>query len=270
MNNGTIHIIDAFTAEPFKGNPAAVCFTEKPLDDERMQLIAAEMNLSETAFLVPAGDHYSLRWFMPKAEVELCGHATLAAAHFLWETGQLDGKEAARFSTLSGMLTAVRDGKGIMLDFPSEPVTPDKAPDELIEALGLIPRFTGRNRMDYLIEVESERAVRELKPDSALLSALTARGVVVTARADAGTGYDFVSRAFYPALGVPEDPVTGSAHCALTPYWSKRLRRTEMTAYQASSRGGFLRVIDAGERVKLIGEAVTVLKGELALGAGRN
>lgn len=262
-----VHIIDAFTNIMFKGNPAAVCLVEAELEEVLMQQIAAEMNLAETAFLHPLADgSYSLRWFTPQAEVDLCGHATLASAHHLWEIGHLGEAEQARFHTRSGLLTAERSGQGIMMNFPAEPAVQAAAPDELIQALGLIPRYVGRNRMDYLVEVDSEETVRTLRPDFALIARVDARGVIVTSRSSEDTReeYDFVSRAFYPAQGVNEDPVTGSAHCALAPYWQQRLRKTELRGYQASDRGGYLHLRNADDRVFITGQAVTVLRGSLS------
>ncbi|MBH5317010.1 PhzF family phenazine biosynthesis protein [Paenibacillus sp. GSMTC-2017] len=262
-----IWIIDAFTKERFKGNPAAVCLLEHAVEEDQMKAIAAEMNLSETAFVSKEGDGFGLRWFTPVAEVELCGHATLAAAHVLWETGVLEQKEVATFFTKSGVLTARNDGEWIVLDFPSESPGAVQAPQELIEALGLIPRYVGRNRMDYLIEVDNEDTVRTLQPDFNLIKRLDARGVIVTSRANKGVdgnySYDVVSRAFFPGIGIDEDPVTGSAHCALAPYWSKRLRKDELTGFQASARGGIVRMQLVDDRVLLSGAAVTVLRGEL-------
>ncbi|RIX59412.1 PhzF family phenazine biosynthesis protein [Paenibacillus nanensis] len=267
-----LHIVDAFTKEKFAGNPAAVCVVEQGMADERMAAIAAEMNLSETAFLRKMDGGYELRWFTPKAEVDLCGHATLAGAHTLWETERLGDGEDAVFYTRSGVLTVTRRGEWMDMDFPSEPAEPVTAPKELIEALGLIPRFVGRNRMDFLVEVDSEETVRSLQPDFDLLKRLQARGVIVTSAAsrskhaqqDPGTQYDIVSRAFFPGIGIAEDPVTGSAHCALAPYWGRRLRKEELSGWQASERGGLVRMRLAGERVILSGQAVTVLRGELA------
>jgi PhzF family phenazine biosynthesis protein len=258
-----LYIVDAFTKERYKGNPAAICLLEEPGDEEWMQLVAAEMNLSETAFIVPAADgSYGLRWFTPEDEVDLCGHATLAAAHILWETGKLGKQEEARFHTRSGLLTARLTEAGIVLDFPDERPEAAFAPEELLQGLGLIPRYVGLNRMDYVVEVDSEETVRSLKPDFAMLARLPVRGVVVTSKSLGGE-YDFVSRAFYPGTGVDEDPVTGSAHCALAPYWAKRLRKSELIGYQASSRGGLVHVRPADDRVYLTGQAVTVLRGEL-------
>ncbi|MUT66270.1 PhzF family phenazine biosynthesis protein [Paenibacillus sp. NEAU-GSW1] len=267
MTTIPICIVDAFTDKPFKGNPAAVCLLEKPMDAQWMQQVAAEMNLSETAFVEPAEEGYGLRWFTPLAEVDLCGHATLAAACTLWQTGKLSKEKEALFQTKSGLLTVRRadeqEGDWMTMDFPAEPSVAGQAPEALIQGLGLIPRYTGKNRMDYLVEVDSERTVRELQPDWTLLRTLEGRGVIVTAKADAGQSYEFVSRAFYPKLGVNEDPVTGSAHCALAPYWSKRLRKESLTGFQASARGGLVRTELKGERVLLGGQAVMVVRGQL-------
>lgn len=252
--------VDSFTDKPFAGNPAAVCLLDEPRDADWMQNVALEMNLSETAFLVKEDDGHRLRWFTPRLEVELCGHATLASAHVLWEAGVLPPDRQARFHTLSGLLTADRKGDWIEMDFPAEPVEAVDAPVDFTQALGATPTFVGRNRMDFLVEVESEEAVRTLKPDFSLIESLPARGVMVTAPA---REYDFVSRFFAPQCGVLEDPVTGSAHCALGPYWSAKLNKSELVGYQASARGGVVRVQVAGDRVKLGGQAVTVLRGEL-------
>jgi PhzF family phenazine biosynthesis protein len=265
-----LFLVDAFTAEPFAGNPAAVCLLDRPADAGWMQQVAAEMNLSETAFLVPRGGDYDLRWFTPAVEVDLCGHATLAGAHVLWETGRLRPDAAARFHTNSGLLAAARTPRGIALDFPAQPARPCDEGVELAEALGVVPRFVGHNGTDYLVEVASEAEVRALRPDFALLAKLPpVRGVIVTGRAD-GPEYDFVSRFFAPAAGVPEDPVTGSAHCCLGPYWAGRLGKQELLGYQASRRGGAVGVRVRGDRVDLLGAAVTVLRGELAAGPAGN
>ena len=221
------------------------------------------MNLAETAFLHPENGGYRLRWFTPAVEVALCGHATLASAHVMWEEGHLPAGQQARFHTQSGLLTADRAGDWIELDFPATPPTPAPPPAGLVAALHVTPRWVGRSKFDYLAELESEDAVRGLAPDLGALARVEARGVIVTSRA-ATAGYDFVSRFFAPQSGVPEDPVTGSAHCALTPFWSERLHKTEMSAYQASARGGVVRVrLEGGARVILGGQAVTVLRGEL-------
>ena len=257
--------VDAFTDKPFAGNPAAVCLLPAPRDALHPALVAREMNLSETAFLVPQSDGYALRWFTPAVEVALCGHATLASAHVLWEDGHLPPGRQARFHTRSGLLTGDRAGEWIQLDFPAKREEPAPAPAGLAQALGVAPKYVGRNQFDYLVEVDGESTVRNLAPDHAALAALPVRGVIVTSRADS-RGYDFVSRFFAPGSGVPEDPVTGSAHCALGPYWQARLGKSNFVAYQASPRGGVVRVRVVGERVKLGGKAVTVLRGEL-LGA---
>ena len=254
--------VDAFTDTPFAGNPAVVCLLPAPRDEGWMQKVAREMNLSETAFLVPQADGYALRWFTPAVEVVLCGHATLASAHVLWEDGHLPPGRQARFHTKSGLLTGDRAGEWIELDFPAKREEPAPAPAGLAEALGAAPKYIGRNQFDYLVEVDGEATVRGLKPDHGALGALPVHGVIVTARADS-PGYDFVSRFFAPGSGVAEDPVTGSAHCALGPFWQSRLGKSEFVAYQASPRGGVVRVRVAGERVMLGGKAVTVLRGEL-------
>ena len=254
--------VDAFTDRPFAGNPAAVCVLTDARDEGWMQNVAREMNVSETAFLVPQGGDYQLRWFTPTVEVDLCGHATLASAHALWEGGFLAPDADARFHTRSGLLTARRVDGWIEMDFPSEPARPAPAPAGLVEALGAHPTWVGKNRMYYVLEVADDADVRELEPDYAKLVDATKHGVVVTARSARG-GFDFVSRFFAPALGVPEDPVTGSAHCALAPYWAERLGKKQMVGLQASMRGGVVRVRLAGERVILAGQAVTVLTGEL-------
>ena len=253
-----LYQIDAFTAQAFRGNPAAVCLLDAERDEAWMQNVAAEMNLSETAFLLPNGDGFSLRWFTPAVEVALCGHATLASAHALYEER---GLQSARFQTKSGLLTAERRGDWIELDFPATPPVASHAPEGLLESLGTSDAlYVGRARFDYVIEVPAEEDVRAITPDFARLRGVKARGVIVTSR---GREHDFVSRFFGPAVGVDEDPVTGSAHCALTPYWSSKLGKEEMTAYQASRRGGIVRVRLAGDRVKLGGQAVTVFRGEL-------
>ena len=255
--------IDAFTSKPFRGNPAAVCLLDEERDARWMQDVAAEMKLSATAFLLPHRDGFSLRWFTPATEVALCGHATLASAHALWEENVLAASETARFHAKSGLLIATRNGDLIELDFPATLEQPSEPPAGLLESLGISdPVYVGRNKFDYLVEVSSEDVVRELNPNHAELRKIPARGVIVTSRATT-TDADFVSRFFAPGSGIDEDPVTGSAHCCLTPYWSAKLGKEEMTAYQASARGGFVYVQLAGDRVKLRGHAVTVLRGEL-------
>jgi PhzF family phenazine biosynthesis protein len=258
--------IDAFAERMFEGNPAAVCLlTEFPSADW-MQAVAAEMNLSETAFLKRVEEGFKLRWFTPEVEVDLCGHATLASAHFLWQAGELATDEEARFHTLSGLLVARRRDEWIEMDFPSTPPTESTTPAGLVEALGARPVFAGRNRFDWLMEVESEAEVRALQPDFQSLRELCERGVMVTSVADSEE-FDFVSRFFAPAAGVDEDPVTGSAHCCLGPYWSAKLGKTELVGFQASRRGGVVRVrpqVEEG-RVILAGRAVTVLRANLMI-----
>jgi len=256
--------VDAFTEEPFKGNPAGVCLLKTPAEASWMQNVAAEMNLAETAFPLPEDDGYRLRWFTPKVEVRLCGHATLATAHVLWEQGILAPNEEARFQTLSGLLTARRDGELIELNFPARPVQP-QPPDwaeAVVGALGIKPLFIGMSAEDILIEAADEGAVRSLQPDLATLKSLPARGVIVTSRSS-DRRFNFVSRFFAPAVGVDEDPVTGSSHCVLTPFWAQRLGKVSMTAYQASARGGVLKLRLDGDRVRIAGRAVTVIRGEL-------
>ena len=249
--------VDAFTDHPFSGNPAAVCLLDRERDAAWMQAVAAEMNLSETAFLLPREDGFGLRWFTPATEVDLCGHATLAAAHVLWEQGLLAPGAAARFHTRSGHLRATRSGAVIELDFPAAPAEPG-----LLAALGLDGGEVCRGRFDYLVVVEDEAEVRALRSDFPALGWVETRGVIVSARSD-NPEYDFVSRFFAPAAGIPEDPVTGSAHCTLGPWWAPRLGKQSMTAFQASRRGGVVQVSLQGDRVHLGGRAVTVLAGEL-------
>jgi PhzF family phenazine biosynthesis protein len=258
----TLIQVDAFTDKPFSGNPAAVLVLPNLKDDSWMQAVATEMNLSETAFVSAEEDGFRLRWFTPTMEVDLCGHATLAAAHVLWETGVVSPSATARFITKSGVLTASRQGDWIELDFPAEFEEYCAAPLELTEALGVAMQYVGKNRFDYLIEVENEQIVRELDPDLSLLESISARGFIVTSPA-ASDQYDFVSRFFAPSAGVREDPVTGSAHCCLAPFWAHRLGKESLIGYQASRRGGVVRMRVQGDRVILSGQAVTVLRGEL-------
>ena len=264
MTRQSIVQVDAFADRAFLGNPAAVCVLDAPLDDSLMQQIAMEMNLSETAFLQHRDDgHWNLRWFTPTVEVDLCGHATLASAHTLWHEHGAASDEL-RFETRSGTLRARRVEAGIELDFPAVPVTSEAPPPGLLEALGAPARSVSRNRADWLVELENADAVRSLKPDLHQLSRLPARGVIVTAASD-DLRFDFISRFFGPGSGVPEDPVTGSAHCALAPFWAARLGRTTLTGFQASARGGVVGTVVQGDRVLLRGEAVTVMRGELLL-----
>jgi PhzF family phenazine biosynthesis protein len=266
MMSVRISQVDAFTSNAFAGNPAAVCLLTDTRPAEWMQQVAREMNLSETAFLLRRDDGFALRWFTPTHEVDLCGHATLASAHVLWTEGHLPDDEPADFHTKSGTLTARARNGWIAMDFPAEPLAPAEAPPALIDALDVDPTFVGRNRMDYGVLLENAAAVRSVDPDLRRLATVDTRGVIVTAPAEAGADHDFVSRFFAPRVGVPEDPVTGSAHCALGPFWAERLGRTDLVARQISDRGGTVRIQmedPASERVLLMGQAVTVLQGEL-------
>jgi len=254
--------VDAFTDKAFAGNPAAVCLLSSPKDETWMLQVAREMNLSETAFLVQQDEGFSLRWFTPTTEVDLCGHATLASARVLWESGVLPAGEPARFHTRSGLLTARQSDNLIELDFPALAQTAATAPPALLAALGAAPVYVGRFGGRYLLQVESEALVRNLKPDFQALRALPGRGVVVTSLS-ATPDHDFVSRYFAPWVGIDEDPVTGSAHCCLGPFWGARLGKERLTAVQASARGGIVHIRLQGERIVLGGHAVTVLRGEL-------
>ncbi len=257
-----IYQVDAFTNKMFSGNPAGVCILKSPKDEEWMQNVAREMNLSETAFLQEDKDSFTLRWFTPNREVDLCGHATLASAHILWETGRLSENKEARFLTKSGLLTAKKIGDWIELDFPKEEDEEADAPQELLRGLGVTPNYVGRNRMDYILEVDSEEIVKELNPDFELLKKVKTRGIIVTSVSNSQE-YDFVSRFFAPALAVNEDPVTGSAHCCLGPFWKMKLNKDVFTAYQASERGGVVKVRVGDDRVYLGGKAITVFSAEL-------
>jgi PhzF family phenazine biosynthesis protein len=254
--------VDAFTAIPFAGNSAAVCVLPEPRDDRWMQDVAQEMNLSETVFLTRQADGFNLRWFTPVVEVDLCGHATLASAHVLWETGHLQLGEQARFHTRSGLLLAERKGAWIEMDFPTQAEEAASPPPGLLPALGVTAIYVGKNQFDYLVEVESEEIVRGMQPDFSRLVKVEARGVIVTSQAST-QGYDFVSRFFAPRVGLNEDPVTGSAHCCLAPYWCSKFWKDQLVGYQASPRGGVVRVRIDGDRVSLGGQAVTVLRREL-------
>jgi PhzF family phenazine biosynthesis protein len=253
--------VDAFTEKAYSGNPAAVCPLETAPPDQWMQQVAQEMNLSETAFFYPEADGFRLRWFTPTVEVDLCGHATLATSHVLWTEGYLAPAQEARFQTRSGLITARCLGDWIELNFPANPSHPTALPHGLEEALGVRVISVVKNSLGYLVEVEGADTVRQLAPNFAALQNLPVHGVIVTSRGDAP--YDFVSRFFAPAIGINEDPVTGAAHCCLGPYWQERLGHTEFLAYQASPRGGVVKVRLADDRVCLGGQAVTVLKGEL-------
>jgi PhzF family phenazine biosynthesis protein len=257
-----IYVVDAFTDRPFAGNPAAVCLVPPARGDDWMQSLAQEMKHSETAFLLKREDGYGLRWFTPVAEVDLCGHATLASAHVLFTEGYLEEGAQARFHTRSGLLTATRADDWIELDFPADPEEEAAPLPELIQALGVTPEYVGKSQVGYLALVDSEETVRGLVPDFDLLATLPVVGTIVTS-ACSSEEYDFVSRFFAPRVGVDEDPVTGAAHCCLAPFWVARLGRNDLTGYQASARGGRVRVRCDGGRVRLLGQAVTVLRGEL-------
>jgi PhzF family phenazine biosynthesis protein len=257
--------VDAFTDRPLSGNPAAVCILPAWEEDSWLHAVAREMNLSETAFLVPQPGHFDLRWLTPKVEVDLCGHATLASAHVLWQQGRARPGEEIRFSTRSGILKAALRGQDIELDFPLKPEQPAPAPPGLLEALGASARYVGKNDCDYLVEVESESVLRSMSPDFKRLATVEARGIIVTSRS-AEPQFDFVSRFFAPASGVDEDPVTGSAHCCLGDFWRKRLGKSDFVAYQASARGGVVKVRVTKDRAFLGGRAVLVAKGELLVG----
>jgi PhzF family phenazine biosynthesis protein len=255
--------VDAFTDRPFAGNPAAVCLLNEQADAEWMQAIAAEMNLAETAFVRRLDDGFSLRWFTPKVEVDLCGHATLAAAHILWTEGIVADAAAFRFHTKSGVLTCTQANSLIELDFPATAPHAVEPPAGLLDALGLEVGFIAKTRFDYLVLIDQEPVLRSLKPDYRKLIELETRGIIVTARSD-DPQFDFVSRFFAPAAGVDEDPVTGSAHCCLGPFWAQRLGKTDLIGFQASARGGIVHVRVASDRVILGGPAVTVWRGQLA------
>jgi PhzF family phenazine biosynthesis protein len=257
-----LHQVDAFTNKPFAGNPAAVCILDDSPPDAWMQNVAHEMNLSETAFVRHRDDGFDLRWFTPVVEVDLCGHATLATAHVLWETGIAPADEQLSFHTRSGVLHARNLGNWIELDFPASRVVPSSCNIDLEEALAVQPVFVGKSDFDILVAIESPQELRDLRPNIELIRQANARGLIVTSPSDCGE-YDFLSRFFAPQSGVNEDPVTGSAHCCLAPYWGDKLGKEEMLAYQASPRGGEVRLRLGGERVYLGGQAVTVMKAEL-------
>lgn len=271
MDDPNLLQIDAFADGPFTGNPAAVVLDSSGATDSWMQSFAGEMNLAETAFLEKRDSHWQIRWFTPAVEVDLCGHATLAAAHALWETGRASPEETIRFESRSGTLEATRAQSLIWLDFPAEPV--DEITDAaeratLLEALGLGPDqapFAGRNRFDALVHLADAAGIPTVEPDFAAIARLPFRGIILTAAAPEEHPCDFLSRFFAPATGIDEDPVTGSAHCALAPFWSQRLGENELTGYQASPRGGQVRTRYASPRVSLGGKAVTVFRGRIAI-----
>ncbi|MCG7865330.1 MAG: PhzF family phenazine biosynthesis protein [Candidatus Thiodiazotropha taylori] len=258
----SIYIVDAFTHQPFKGNPAAVCLLDQPVDTAWMQSVASEINLSDTAFLLPMGDgEWNLRWFTPRTEVDLCGHATLAAAHILWSELK-QTQEQLIFHSPSGLLKASREPRGIMLDFPTDHLIEQSIEQPLIDGLGSRPEKLFRGREDLLAVYHSAHQVRTLSPDQIALSNISCRGVITTAPGDED-GVDFISRFFAPALGIAEDPVTGSAHCTLAPFWSKQLGKQTLKAYQASQRGGEIDIRIDDQRVMLIGQTVTIMEGKL-------
>lgn len=260
-----VTVVDAFTDQPFRGNPAAVCILDGPADDAWMRCVAAEMNLAATAFCHPDDDLWAIRWFSPTAELELCGHATLATTHVLATDHGVDGP--VRYTTRSGLLAAQAFPDGIVLDFPADSTRRADPPAGMLAALGL-PDDTPvrKGRTDYLVAVATEATVRALDPTFALLRRVDCRGVIVTAPADADTDADVVSRFFAPAVGIDEDSVTGSAHCTLAPYWFARLEQDRLRCHQASARGGDLEVARVGDRVELSGRAVTTLRGEIVFG----
>ena len=257
-----LHLVDAFTSSAFRGNTAGVCIPDGPADPAWMQQVAAELKHSETAFLFPDGEKWNLRWFTPDSEIELCGHATLAAASILFTTGRVPRGAEITFTTLSGPIRAWQDGDWFSLDFPAEPPATTMPIPGLARALGVEPLYTGRNRFDILVELPLADDVCNLEPDIPALTAIRARGIIVTAVSDL-PHFDFVSRFFAPSVGVPEDPVTGSAHCCLGPYWGEKLNKTEMVGFQCSARGGSVGVNLAGDRVILKGHVVCVLSGKL-------
>jgi PhzF family phenazine biosynthesis protein len=257
--------VDAFTTVPFAGNPAAVVLLAAPASAGWMQAVAAELNLSETAFVAPSAGGFAIRWFTPAVEVALCGHATLAAAHVLWAEGLVNGSRPVVFASASGSLECARQPDGaVRLDFPLDPPAACEAPSALLEALGVPVIGVERGRFDYLVRVADEATLRALRPDLLRLADVETRGVCVTAQADAGD-LDFVSRFFAPRVGIAEDPVTGSAHCMLAPYWARLLGRESLRAAQRSARGGELHVQIRGDRCDLLGHAVTVTRGTIAL-----
>lgn len=257
-----MYLVDAFADRKFAGNPAAVCLLPEEKSADWMQSIASEVNLSDTAFVQQTSDGFHLRWFTPADEVDLCGHATLAAAHVLWSEGLVRAGQRIQFSTKSGELTCSMNAAVIEVEFPSTPASECEPPGGLLTALGCSPSLVGSSMYDLLVVLESEQLVRSLTPDFSMLKQVSTRGVIVTSVAD-DSKYDFVSRFFAPQFGIDEDPVTGSAHCCLGPFWSDRLGRQELVAFQASERGGEVKIRINGNRVVLGGNAVTVFKGEL-------
>jgi PhzF family phenazine biosynthesis protein len=260
----TLYQVDAFTSEPFKGNPAAVCLLERPAKVRWMKGVAREMNLSETAFIFPVRDGWRLRWFTPKKEVDLCGHATLAAAKVLFERNPNLRIKPLLFKTLSGDLLARWVDGAIELDFPAMPYQRFSYGSHIEQALGFNPRDAAFSGNFFLFEAPDEATIRKNTPDIAAIEKLPMPEVIITARSQ-NPEFDFISRFFAPQLGIPEDPVTGSAHCLLAPFWAEKLGKTEFNAYQASARGGTLHIRLEGERVKIRGSAVIIFKGELQI-----
>jgi PhzF family phenazine biosynthesis protein len=255
----TQYQVDAFTNQLFRGNPAAVCPLDKWLPDDILQSIAAENNLSETAFFIPKGKKYQLRWFTPAIEVDLCGHATLATAHVLFTHLGVPSNNID-FDSRSGKLSVSRDKDYYILDFPTDMLEPTLAPKVLKEALKVSPQEVFSGREDFLVVLESEEEIAKLEPDFRLLKQVKGRGVIVTAP---GNEVDFVSRCFFPNAGIDEDPVTGSAHTTMTPYWAERLSKQSLTASQISKRGGRINCTMLGDRVALGGQAITFMEGKL-------
>jgi PhzF family phenazine biosynthesis protein len=256
-----IYQVDAFTKEIFQGNPAAVCILDKEIEEELMKNIAMEMNLSETAFLLKKDKGFNLRWFTPASEVDLCGHATLASAHILWETGIIEDNKEIEFYTKSGLLFAKKEKDLIVLDFPLIEDKETDIPKEISEALNTDIIYSGISKMDYIVEIEDESLLKSMEPDFEKIKRKIKRGLIVTAKSN-DINLDFISRFFAPSIGINEDPVTGSAHCCLAPYWRKKLNKTKFKAYQASKRGGYLEIEIKNNRVHIKGEAIIVLKAE--------
>lgn len=264
----TLYQVDAFTATPFSGNPAGVCLLPAAADPAWMAAVAKETGLPATAFVHADGDRFGLRWFTVTSELELCGHGTLASSHVLYESGRVARGEPIHFQSRGGPLTASTQDGWIELDFPATPEHEIATPPGLAEALGVDVRYVGRGRFDCLVEVADEAAVRALRPDFVRLRAVDARGIIVTSRSQT-PARDFVSRFFAPSVGINEDAVTGSAHCCLAPYWSAKLNKRALVAQQISTRGGVLKLRLDGDRVRIAGQAVTVIRGELQAAPAR-
>lgn len=259
-----LSIINTFTEQAFKGNPAAVCFLSDEKESSWMQTVAKELNLPTTAFIWFINDEYHLRWFTPSVEIPICGHGTLASAYFLWEKRYVDKARSIPFHTKSGVIKAQLIDGWIQLQFPAIIEQNVVAPELLIKALGVEPVYVGKSRLDYLVEVESEEIVRNLKPNIDLIAQLPVRGVIVTSHSNANE-FDFVSRFFSPAQGIIEDYVNGSSHCCLGPYWKNKLHKTDFTAYQASERGGIIKIKVLGDEIFLSGKSITIFEGKLTV-----